>query len=77
MIRWVQDEENNDFWYGYIGKVQMFHLSAMLMIDYFRCELRFLDKDADSYSSLKSAKRGAERTFKRFLKEAGLKEVTP
>jgi len=67
MIRWEQDEENRWYWYGYVGKVKMFELNSNLRATY----ITFVF-DEYAYSSLKAAKRGAERMFKRFLKEAGL-----
>ncbi len=71
LIRWEQDEEFKSYWYGYVGKVEIFELCRYEDTVF----ITFLFDEYD-YTTLKSAKRGAERMFKKFLKDAGL-EVTP
>ena len=78
MIRWEQDEEFKSYWYGYVGKVKIFELcqfGSTLFSYEATVFITFLFDEYD-YATLKSAKRGAERMFKKFLKDAGL-EVTP
>mgnify|MGYP001282476883 CR=1 FL=1 len=67
IIRWKQDEEDHCYWYGYVGKVLLFHI--MRLKGYWYTSLMGNEYE---YTSLKSAKRGAERMLKRFLKDAGL-----
>lgn len=79
LIRWEQDERDGRYWYGYVGKVILFYLNGFYpnCISNMVYTLELLDgRYEGSYSSFKNAKRGAERMFKKFLKEAGL-EVTP
>jgi hypothetical protein len=70
MIRW--EEEYGEYrdqheWLGYLGKV-------IICVINFQNDLLFYPSNSNfgSYSSLSSAKRGAERMLEKFLRDAGL-----
>ena len=69
MIRWEEEfgeYVNEHVWLGYLGKVIICEIS-------FKHDLFFCPTDTmDSYTKLSSAKRGAERMLKAFLRDAGL-----
>jgi len=73
MIRWEQDEEDSRYWYGRVGNRTAF---LLVKIDLYEYELTFhFDAYEVSYYHSpypSSAKRGAKRLLKRFLKDAGL-----
>lgn len=72
-IKWQQVELLSCLWLGYVGKVLMFEIHTLN--NHCGVEFRVGGHDIKHYTCLKNAKRGAERTLARWLKDAGL-EVT-
>lgn len=69
-IRWKEDFGeylDQHEWLGYLGKV-------IICVINFQNDLLFYPSNSDygAYSSLSSAKRGAERMLGRFLRDSGL-----
>jgi hypothetical protein len=72
MIRWEQHNELGNWWYGYVGKIKVFEIYAEAHELPFITFLMLSPFNQFEYSSLENAKRGAERQFRKFLKDAGL-----
>ena len=69
MIRWEEEfgrYPDEHEWLGYIGKVIICRIDTNYEVDFYPTN------NAEGYSKLSSAKRGAERMLDKFLKDAGL-----
>jgi len=68
-IRWEEDfgeYADEHMWLGYLGK-------AIICVINSKHDMLFnLTGDGEIYTKLSSAKRGAERMLRKFLKDAGL-----
>ncbi len=76
MIRWEQDkdelDENCSIWHGWVRRVRFYDLLYIPWKEKWGlCDLCATNRLRE-YARFYSAKRGAERLLKRFLKDAGL-----
>lgn len=69
-ITWVKDQNNTDVWNGYYKSIKIFQITYVTGNCYFiSLIISNITLDLSTYTTLKSAKRGAERILKEIQKK--------